>query len=196
MSRRTQLAALSLLLVAVASVAVTACGGASPRATGVNATATDNAVKFARCMREHGVNLPDPVPGKAAQIKIANPQALETAQSACARYREAVHITPAERAAHLQAALKFSRCMRSHGVNLPDPTVNGGGVGVTMKAGPGSVNPSSAVFEAAQKACQGLMGKSLPKGGALSLNSDKGGGPGKGPGGGAVVSIYGAPSGG
>ena len=53
----------------------------------------------------------------------------------------------------LQAdALKYSRCMRSHGVpNFPDPN-NGGGL--TLPAG---VNRNSPAFQSAQKACQSLM---------------------------------------
>jgi hypothetical protein len=57
-------------------------------------------------------------------------------------------------------ALKFSQCMRAHGVtNFPDPGA-GGGIQI---GGPGSnLNPRSPSFQAAQRAC----GKYLPfKGG-------------------------------
>jgi hypothetical protein len=51
------------------------------------------------------------------------------------------------------ALLKFSRCMRSHGVpNFPDPT-NGGGLSLV---GTG-VNRNSPAFQSASKACQSLM---------------------------------------
>ena len=54
----------------------------------------------------------------------------------------------------LQAdTLKFSRCMRSHGVpNFPDPK-NGGGLSL---AGTG-VNRNSPAFKSASQACQSLM---------------------------------------
>jgi hypothetical protein len=47
-------------------------------------------------------------------------------------------------------ALKFSNCMRAHGVsNFPDPTAGGG-----LKLVPGSgPNPQSPSFQSAQKAC-------------------------------------------
>jgi len=56
------------------------------------------------------------------------------------------------------AMLDFAKCMRDHGVDMPDPTFNGtGGVSITGNAGgPG---PGNATFEAAQKACQPIMDK-------------------------------------
>lgn len=63
-------------------------------------------------------------------------------------------------------ALKFSRCMRSHGVtNYPDPTASGGFQTIINK-NHGSVNGQSVdvnspQFNSAQKACQHL----LPNGG-------------------------------
>lgn len=53
--------------------------------------------------------------------------------------------------------LAFSACMRSHGLkNFPDPTRSGNGVGIQLGRGSG-LDPSSAVFQAAQRACQSLM---------------------------------------
>jgi hypothetical protein len=47
--------------------------------------------------------------------------------------------------------------MRSHGItDFPDPqAVAGGGISISLHATPGSdLNPNSALFQAAQKACQ------------------------------------------
>lgn len=56
-----------------------------------------------------------------------------------------------------EAGLNFSKCMRAHGLsNFPDPSGGGGG-GIQIPLGSG-LNPSSPVFQAAQKAC----GKDLP----------------------------------
>jgi hypothetical protein len=57
-----------------------------------------------------------------------------------------------------QDALAFSQCMRSHGVpNFPDPNAQG-----DLAIGPSSgLDPGSAKFQAAQRACQ----KTLPNGG-------------------------------
>ena len=52
---------------------------------------------------------------------------------------------------HFEQALKFSECMRSHGLaNFPDPGSTGG-IQISSSSG---VDPASAQFQAAQKACQ------------------------------------------
>jgi hypothetical protein len=58
--------------------------------------------------------------------------------------------------------------MRSHGVQLPNPTFSssGGGFAIRIQGGPGKVNPASPGFQAAQKACQSLLPK--PRGGSGS----------------------------
>ena len=105
--------------------------------------------------------------------------AFEAAQTACARYRpRPIPASPAEQAAHREAALKFARCMRSHGVNVPDPIFKGEGGGIQIQGGPGGLNPNSPTFQAAQNACQGLLGKDLPKGGGPTTSSSHGGGSG------------------
>jgi len=65
-----------------------------------------------------------------------------------------------ESPAQLQAAaLKYSQCMRSHGVpNFPDPAPGGGFV---FQAGSG-LNPSSPAVKSATAKCQKYMGGSLP----------------------------------
>jgi hypothetical protein len=65
-----------------------------------------------------------------------------------------------ESQAQLQAdALKYSQCMRSHGVpNFPDPSPGGGFV---FQAGSG-LNPSSPALQSATATCQRYMGGSPP----------------------------------
>ena len=77
--------------------------------------------------------------------------------------------SPAEQTKMEEKALKFSQCMRTHGVpNFPDPEFShgGGAVGLRIgskKGGPGGIDPNSPQFQAAQKACQSITGG--PKGG-------------------------------
>jgi hypothetical protein len=55
------------------------------------------------------------------------------------------------------SAVRFSQCMRSHGVpNLPDPVpgTDGGKVAIPVSS---AVNPQSPAFEAAQRSCQRLL---------------------------------------
>lgn len=57
---------------------------------------------------------------------------------------------------HAHHPLAFVNCMRTHGVpNLPDPVVDGNSVRITITPGSG-VNPKSAQFTSAFKACRYL----------------------------------------
>lgn len=53
-----------------------------------------------------------------------------------------------------EQALKFSQCMRSHGLpNFPDPQQGTGGVQLTLSKSSG-INPHSSTFRSAQAACR------------------------------------------
>jgi hypothetical protein len=195
---KPRLIRLALLICAAApALALSACGGSGSNAT----AAQDNEqrlVSFAKCMREHGVQVSTPTSG---QLRItgrgtpANPRALDAAQNACKRYAPAAgreKLSPAERAARQDQLLKFARCMREHGVNVPDPETGGGRLSLKIQG----INPSSPAFQAAQKACQGLMPKppggfTGAPGGPPGAGTSSGGSakPGAGPQSGASLSL-------
>jgi hypothetical protein len=168
-----------------ASLALSACGGGGPASAATKSPA-DNALKFSRCMREHGIpNFPDPEVSGNGMVRLKfsatpgklSPQTMEAAQRACQRYQasEQQNLTPQQRVEREEAGLKFAKCMREHGINLPNPTTSGGGIKIQVGPGPGAggPNPSSPAFEAAQKACQGLLPKL--KGGPGPRTSSSGG---------------------
>ncbi len=149
----------------VASVA-----GATTTTTGGNGGSANSsrdpqeaALKFAKCMRQHGVDVPDPKMGANGTVEFGirgNPDdpKFKDAQKAC---QEATGgpfgsgggpVDPKFQ----EAALKFSRCMREHGISkFPDPQSGGG-----LLIGPDSgIDPSSPAFKAAQKACEQLLPK-------------------------------------
>jgi hypothetical protein len=71
----------------------------------------------------------------------------------------------------VEQALAFAKCMREHGIDYPDPEFNGNGMSVHI-GGPGTdggpaIDPTSAEWQAAQKACGSDMpgGAPLPVGG-------------------------------
>ena len=158
---------LTLLTVplAVASVALGACGGGSAdeatAGTGDRAEFREAALKFAKCMREHGVDMPDPKPGEGGRIELGGPgmgpedqPKMEAAQKACQNILESVR--PPEMSAEQEQkfknqALKFARCMREHGINMPDPQFEGGGR-MTQRMEDG-IDPRSERFRDAQEAC-------------------------------------------
>jgi hypothetical protein len=63
-----------------------------------------------------------------------------------------------------QAALSWARCMRQHGINMPDPKIDANeGVGSVLPEG---VSPEDPKFKAAQEACK----KYTPNGAKQSSN--------------------------
>jgi hypothetical protein len=133
---------------------------------------------FSACMRKNGVpNFPDP--DSNGNIRItggrdkngrtfgldANSAQFKRAQQACRKLQpNGGKPDPQEQAKEQQQALKFSQCMRSHGVpKFPDPKFQPNG-GTMMTIGK-DVNPNSPQFKAAQKACRKLV-----PGGPLSSN--------------------------
>ncbi|MFZ0386747.1 MAG: hypothetical protein WAL22_13865 [Solirubrobacteraceae bacterium] len=124
---------------------VSACGSSAPASTssanrgggGGNPTATnhEHAVKFAECMRTHGVTaFPDPpASGNLTIDAVANGSSLDTstpsftrAMSACKRLEPAGFTGSTPTSRQTSARLKFAQCMRLNGVpDFPDPTPNG-----------------------------------------------------------------------
>jgi hypothetical protein len=120
-------------------------------------------LQLAHCMRSNGVpNFPDPSPGggllnaiSAAGIDTQSP-AYEAAFQACQKYAPAGNGTP-QSAADNAKALRFSQCMRSHGVpNYPDP-ITGPTGGQAINLGPEHIDPTSPLFQTAHTACQKLF---------------------------------------
>lgn len=108
-------------------------------------------LKFAKCMREHGVKMEDPKGGRIT-IKSGPGQegTMKKAQEACQKYLP--QISQADRKKMTQNALKFSQCMRERGVEkFPDP--KGGGL---VRMDDGIVSDPD--FEKAQEACKKYMG--------------------------------------
>ena len=64
------------------------------------------------------------------------------------------HSKTAAASNHFNQGLKFSACMRTHGVtNFPDPSA-GGGIKINVGSG---INPFSPAFKVAQTACRKLL---------------------------------------
>jgi len=147
-------------------------GGGASKVTSGGVGMGGLSVAFSACMRAHGIaGFPDPDSQGNVQFNVSgalNPTSskFEAAQQACASTLPAGSSgkapSPAEQAERLAAALKFSECMRNHGItDYPDPRVEGGAISMSLKAqgGASDLNPSSPQFQAAQKACSSLLGK-------------------------------------
>jgi hypothetical protein len=175
-----------LLAAAAAALALGACGGSNSgdgggtKGAGGQDKAFEGALKFSKCMREHGIDMPDPQRVGKGGIKLSGGKGvnfddpkMKAAQSACQKYMQiggGETLDPAKRAKLQEAALKYARCMRGQGVDMPDPKLSGNG-GLTFQAGPGpnsksngsardslGVSPESPRFQAADKVCNHLLG--------------------------------------
>jgi len=139
----------------VASISTPPKSGGPAAADNSGKSDEDKMRDFAKCMREHGVDMPDPKPagdGKGMSIAIqgegADKSKIDTAQSACKHLMPNGGEMKPPSAEELDKMRKEAKCMREHGVDMPDPDPAGKG-GVRI-GGPGD-DPKK--FEEAAKAC-------------------------------------------
>lgn len=161
--QRPEFRSAGVLAAVVAGVAflVTACGGgggaggSSPAAAG--STAFQHALAYAQCMRSHGEpGFPDPDSKgnflNLGPVNINSPQYL-SAIKACGHLLPSYQVTPAQRQQDLSRALRYSACMRSHGIpSFPDPVeLANGNIELRLGAGHGSSPQQQAATEACRK---------------------------------------------
>jgi hypothetical protein len=143
--------------------------------------------RFSVCMRANGVpNFPDPQStGRGMSLSIDSSRGIDpnaprfkAAQKTCEKLLpNGGKPDPARLARDRGQMLKFSACMRKHGLpSFPDPTSDGGGIQLSIGAKDG-LNPKSPVFQAAQKACEDLMpGPKIRGGGSTEMRQGPAGG--------------------
>jgi hypothetical protein len=115
-------------------------------------------LSYSKCMRSHGVTkFPDPVLGKGLAVSGDVGQATATYTAAGNACKSLMPAGPPDGGSRNRAAaLKYSACMRSHGVTkFPDSNQNGALSLDGSKIGMDLKNP---IFVAADTACQKLMG--------------------------------------
>ena len=157
----------TLAVTAGIALLTAACGGSlsstghggSPNAEG---SAQSQQLAFARCMRAHGVtDYPDsggPIQASpGSDLDPSNPT-YRAARQACQSLLPTVNLNPAQQAQANADALKFSECMRNHGITkFPDPHGGTGGNSTVDLRGLG-IDLNSSQFQAAQQACHHYLG--------------------------------------
>ena len=180
-----------LAVVALAG-GLSACGssGSSNASGGTSGAQFQARLNLAKCVRAHGINVPDPSPGggpaggggvERALRKYPQAQ-IQSALQACRQYFAQAfpqfNLTPQQRAQFQQQLVKFAECMRSHGIDIPDPQFNGPGPGgFGFRRAFRSIDRNSPAFQSALSACRSLrprFGRGGPGGGP----PPGGGGPG------------------
>jgi hypothetical protein len=129
----------------------------SESSSGSKQSFRDAMLAYAKCMRDHGVDMPDPTfadgpnggnavgvitpGGGGGKAPDPNAAAFQSADTACkpildAAQKDAPQPTPEEEARMRDQALKFAQCMRGKGFDVPDPTFDdSGGMKIESKQG-------------------------------------------------------------
>jgi hypothetical protein len=192
--RRSWLTALLIVIVLMAA----ACGGsaetagiASLEGTSDDSTTTTEAtdttvdseqamLDFAQCMRDHGVDMPDPTMdenghfqmrispdgGEGGAFEPADRDAMQAAREACSQYLEGItqQFDRPDMTEMQDLMLEYAACMREQGIDMPDPdftTEDGAqGPGARLGFNTGDFDPSDPAFQAANEVCQEIFGAS------------------------------------
>ncbi|MFZ4271337.1 hypothetical protein ACOZFM_01350 [Streptomyces arboris] len=164
-TRRRTVAAACLLATTVV-LSATACsgdggdgtkdGGSASATKNTEKTKEDQALEHRKCLREQGLNIPEPKPGENGMgVTIdggsKGKKEMEKAFKAC--QDKAVGGGPKELTqAEKDKMVAFARCMRKNGFDMPDPKFEGG----MAQAMPAMKPQEMKKFEKANKACESV----------------------------------------
>jgi hypothetical protein len=162
-----------LPLILLLALPLAGCGGSDGGSDGVASAGGDAAatpttsaepvsddearLKFAQCMRENGIDVPDPEPSGGGGMRIAlgegvDPQKAQAAMEKCRSHLpnggERMKLDPEQ----VENLRKLAQCMRDNGVeDFPDPSADGtvqfGGAGR-------NIDPNDPTVRAALEKCQ------------------------------------------
>ena len=191
-----------LLAVAALAVVLVGCGGGgsdgvaqavdattdrSDTASTVPAAAEDAEqaqLDFAKCMREQGIDFPDPQPDENGNLRFqmrdgtasGDREEMMEAMGECRQYLEAARpeMSAEERQEREDQQLEFAKCMREEGIDMPDPSGDGG-----PPSGMRDLDMDDPATAAAMEKCQEEVGGFGGPGGGPPMGS---GGAGRGAG--------------
>lgn len=173
--------------VAVLALVVAACGGDGDAALvasledrdplvvvdgeldGVGAQDTESVLmEFAQCMRDEGIDWPDPTVDADGNVRIQRPSfdgglpdGIAEAREACGPLLEGIvqQFRQRDQTERQDRLVEFASCMRDNGFDMPDPDLSaigqgpaGGGPGVF-----GDLERDAPDFAAAQEACADIL---------------------------------------
>lgn len=174
---RRRLAGVVLAIPLALAVGLSGCGGKDDGSQGIatagkGAAATPSAsassepadlqerrLQFARCMRENGVEIPDPGPDNEGGLRFRfgqgiDPKAVEGAMEKCRHHLPNGGERPRLSAEDQEKLREFAKCMRDNGVTeFPDPGADGG---IRINRDILRINPDDPTFKAAEEKCRNL----------------------------------------
>ncbi|MFF3317453.1 hypothetical protein ACFYV5_18380 [Streptomyces sp. NPDC003035] len=155
-SRNLKLAA--AVSFAALSLLATSCSGDKPETTGTSEEGkkADQAFEHRKCLREQGLDVPEPKPGEqGVGLTIGgdgmSKEKMEKAFKAC-RSKGGAGMGSEPTQADKDKALAYAKCMRENGFNMPDPKFDG----AAQHALPVPQGAEKQKFEKAMKACEGV----------------------------------------
>ena len=133
----------------------------------------DSMLSFSSCMREHGIDLPDPRFGMGAFFAGGSRDGIDLmrleflyAFGACQGYLAAAFpaVDPEEMAERNERSVAFAECMREHDIDWPDPDPVSGMTFASMRGEDGGLrfDPFDPAFQEASRACAEATGASIP----------------------------------
>jgi hypothetical protein len=143
---------MAVAVVAVVALLVAGCGsnsdssgvataggsGDQPSATTApKANREQQALRFTQCMREQGINMPDPTVDAGGNVRLRPPMGgdepsqakLQKARAACQQYLQGLQqdFMGQDQTKFRDSLLKYAQCMRNNGYDLPDPNFSNQG---------------------------------------------------------------------
>ena len=124
--------------------------GNQPKGANLDPADEDKLREFAKCMRDNGIDMPDPQGGAMRAIPMeegADLDKMNKANDACKKFlpNGGEYKEPSQE--EKDKMREQAKCMREHGIDMPDPDSRGSGA-VTLGGG-----DDTKKFEEAAKAC-------------------------------------------
>jgi len=149
-------------------------GGSETSTTGTTSTSEVSAdpeqaqLDFARCMREQGLDFPDPQPGSDGNLRFQAPageidqEAFREGAEACRQYLpdRGGALAGADDPEFQDAQLEFAQCMRDQGIDVPDPQSGQGPAG-----GGAMIDRDDPAVAAALEECGSIIQRVFGRGG-------------------------------
>jgi hypothetical protein len=149
------------LPLATASLALAACGDDSSSSAGDSqAEFREAALDYAKCMRENGVDVPDPQFEGDGGMLMRGPRsgadgpAVRQAEEECRKHLEKIEppeLSDEQQQEMRERALRYAQCMRERGIDFPDPTF--GEDGRIEQRLEGGLDANDPAFQEAQREC-------------------------------------------
>ena len=139
-------------------------GPSEPTASSEAGNVDDGGLAFAQCMRENGIDFPDPDPdggfgpnsSALADLDFNDPKFLRAVDACAALRPQGSPLDQQFDEAQQEAVLKLTKCMRKNGIDIPDPQFDANGkiiIGDLLR----SVNPADPNFAKAIQECRELL---------------------------------------